>query len=174
MTHLKFNVAQLLREDIGARRDHEFAGETLQLDETLVLRDLGGSIRFMRSSTGVFAHVQAQGTVQLICVRSLEAFDYELALDVHDELHSVVDVMTGAPLQRPPEEDPFMLDELHMADIGEVLREYALLTLPPYPVSEAYRDHPVSYTVESERADATDEDEIDARLAILKHWNKNQ
>jgi uncharacterized protein len=174
MTQLKFNVAQLLRETIGARRDHTFEGETLPLDETLVLRDLGGSVRFIRSSTGVFAHVRAQGVVRLVCVRSLEEFDYQLVLDVHDELHSVVDVMTGAPMQRPPEEDPFFLDELHMADVGEVLREYALLTLPLNPVADAYRDQPVRYTVESEGADETDEDAIDARLAVLKQWNKDQ
>jgi uncharacterized protein len=174
MTQLKFNVAQLLRENIGARRDHTFQDELLPLDETLVVRNLGGTVRFIRSSTGVFAQIRAQGVVQLVCVRSLEEFDYELALDVHDELHSVVDVVSGAPVQRPPEEDPFFLDELHMADVGEVLREYALLTLPLNPVAEAYRDQPVRYTVESEGADTIDEEEVDARLEILKQWNKNQ
>jgi uncharacterized protein len=174
MTQIKFNVAQLLRENIGARRDHTFEDEALPLDETLVLRDLGGSVRFVRSSTGVFARVHAQGVVRLVCVRSLEEFDYELELDVYDELHSVVDVMTGAPMHRPPEEDPFFLDELHMADIGEVLREYALLTLPLNPVAEAYRDQPVHYSVESEGAETTDDEDIDDRLAILKQWNKNQ
>ncbi len=174
MTVLKFNVAQLLREVVGARRDYEFSEDMLPLDDTLVLRDITGNVRFTRTPTGVFAHICAQGNVQLECVRSLELFDYLVELDVVDEFHSQIDVFTGAALKKPPEEDPFLLDELHMADVGEVLREYTLLELPLNPVSEAYRDQPVSYTVESARDAESDEEEIDARLEALKEWMEHQ
>jgi uncharacterized protein len=88
-----------------------------------------------------------------------------------DEFHSVVDVFTGAGVPKPPEEDPFLLDELHMADVGEMIREYTLLELPINPVCEAYRDQPVSYTVQSVSTDEDDEDEmIDKRLEVLKRW----
>jgi uncharacterized protein len=171
MTTLKFNVAQLLRELVGARRDHEFTETTLPLDEALVLRDIVGKVRFTRTTTGVFVHIRARGVVRLICVRSLEEFDHEVNLDIVDEFHSVVDVFTGAGVPKPPEEDPFLLDELHMADVGEMIREYTLLELPINPVCEAYRDQPVSYTVQSVSTDEDDEDEmIDKRLEVLKRW----
>jgi uncharacterized protein len=51
-----------------------------------------------------------------------------------DEFHSRIDVTTGTPLPQPDEEDPFYLDELHMADVGEMLREYVLLELPMQPL----------------------------------------
>lgn len=175
MTLLKFNVAQLLREVVGARRDYEFTEARLPLDDTLVLRDIEGTVRFTRTTTGVFTHIQTRGKVSLVCVRSLEEFDYPVNLDITDEMHSVVDVMTGTPLQKPEEEDPFFLDELHMADVGEVIREYTLLSLPINPVSEAYRDQVVSYSVQTEDYDEGADDDVgDVRLQGLRAWFDRQ
>ncbi len=174
MTTIKFNVAQLLREDIGARRDYDFTEDRLLLDDTLVLRDVAGKVRFTRTATGVFIQIRAQGVVQLVCVRSLEAFDQPVHIDVSEEMHSVIDVITGAPVAKPSEEDPFLLDELHMADVGEIIREYTLLELPLYPVCSAYRDTPVRYSIQSE--DITEEvgEEIDQRFEVLKQWAERQ
>lgn len=176
MSTIKFNVAQLLREAIGTRRDYTFTEPTLPLDEMLVLRELAGQVRFTRTATGVYAQVQVKGVVQLTCVRSLEEFDYTLELEFSDQFHSVIDVITGVALPKPDEDDPFMLNELHMADVGEAIREYALLELPLNPVSPAYRDRPVSYTVQSEgidaeeAADAADQPaDLDA-IEALKAW----
>jgi len=174
MTDLKFNVAQLLREEIGARRELAFTEAELPLDEALKLRDISGTVRFTRTASGVWANVKAQGTVRLTCVRSLEEFDYPVTLDFSDQFHSVIDVYTGSALPKPTEEDPFLLDDTHMADIGEAIREYTLLELPLNPVSPAYRDRPVSYTVQSEgieneeaeQASGPDENPLDA----LKAW----
>lgn len=172
MTDLKFNVAQLLREEMGARRDYTFTEDALSLDEKLTLRAISGSVRFTRTATGVWVNVRARGTVRLTCVRSLEEFDHEVALEFADQFHSVIDVYSGSTLPKPAEEDPFFLDELHMADIGEALREYTLLELPLNPVSPAYRDKPVSYTVQSEGIEDDGEpgEEGDGTLDALKAW----
>jgi uncharacterized protein len=172
MTDLKFNVAQLLREEMGSRRDHSFTEAALPLDEHLTLRDISGSVRFTRTATGVWANVRARGTVRLICVRSLEEFDHQVSIEFADQFHSVIDVFTGGTLPTPVEEDPFFLTELHMADIGEALREYTLLELPLNPVSPAYRDQPVSYTVQSDGIEEDEEpgDEGEGTLDALKAW----
>jgi uncharacterized protein len=174
MTNLTFNVAQLLRESIGARRDYTFTEARLPLDDTLVLREIDGSVRFTRTATGIVAHVEVQGMVQLTCVRSLQEFDFRIDLAITDEMHSVVDVVTGHVLPRPTEEDPFYLTEHHMADIGEIIREYTLLELPINPVCDDYRDHPVSYSVESDvfEDESSEESGIDKRLEILKTWTQ--
>lgn len=183
MSTVKFNVAQLLREAIGTRRDYRFTEPTLPLDDTLTMRELEGQVRFTRTTTGVYAHVKVAGSVRLTCVRSLEEFDYRLELDFSDQFHSVIDVVTGVALPAPDEDDPFMLNELHLADIGEAIREYALLELPLNPVSPAYRDQPVSYSVQSEGIDDTadladgpiDADAIEALKAwAAQHNRKNQ
>jgi uncharacterized protein len=176
MSTVKFNVAQLLREVIGTRRDYTFTEPTLPLDETLLMRDLVGNVRFTRTASGVYANVQVTGLVQLTCVRSLDEFDYTLELEFADQFHSVIDVMTGMTLPTPAEEDPYLLNELHMADVGDAIREYALLELPLNPVSPAYRDQPVSYTVQSDGIDDDEQadqatDPVDADgLAALKAW----
>lgn len=176
MTHFKFNVAQLLREAVGGRRDYTFSAEQITLDETLVLRDITGDVRFTRTTTGVFAQIRAQGVVRMICVRSLEEFDQHIELDIGEEIHSVIDVITGAPVSKPLEDDCFFLNEHHLADIGEIIREYTLLQLPLNPVSEAYRDAPVRYTVQSEGVDeGTDTEEpVDERFGVLKFWLERQ
>lgn len=150
MTDLKFNLAQLLREEMGARRDYEFTEEALPLDEQLTLREIRGTVRFTRTANGVWANAKAQGVICLMCVRSLEEFDYPIEVAFADQFYAVVDIFTGGGLPQPIEDDPFLLNELHMADIGEALRAYTLLELPLNPVSPAYRDQPVSYTVQSE------------------------
>lgn len=175
-TNLTFNVAQLLREEIGSRRDYSFAERVLPLDESLTLRDIEGSVRFTRTASGVFAHIVARGVVRLVCVRSLEEFDQPVDLVVEDEFHSVVDVVSGGALPGPTEEDPFFLSDMHMADVGEVIREYTLIELPLRPVCEQYREQMVSYTVESgaddEETGQEDEMVIDKRLEILKTWSQ--
>lgn len=172
MTTIKFNVAQLLREPMGARRELSFTEPSLPLDETLTMRDISGSVRFTRTATGVWAEVKAHGTVRLTCVRSLEEFDQPVEVEFKDEFHSVIDVMSGASLPTPPEEDPFMLDELHLADVGEAIREYTLIALPLNPVSPAYRDQPMSYSVQSEGIDDEDQDGVEevGSLEALKAW----
>lgn len=173
MAQIKFNVAQLLREVIGSRRDYEFYEESLPLDESLTLRNVTGQVRFTRTATGVFALVHVIGLVRLVCVRSLDEFDQPVDLNFEDQFHSVIDVVTGITLPRPDEDDPYFISDNHMVDLGQAIREYTLLELPLNPVSEAYRDTPVRYTVESEDNDASDvEDEpVDERLQALKAWN---
>ncbi len=176
MTNIKFNVAQLLRESVGSRREYTFVEDRLPIDDALVLRDIEGTVRFTRTASGVFAHVFAHGLVHLVCVRSLEEFDQPVSVDFEDQFHSVIDVVTGIDLPKPLEDDPFLLDDTHKADIGEAIREYTLLALPLNPVSEAYRDHPVSYTVQSEGVDSEDSsgEYIDSRLEVLKSWTQRQ
>jgi uncharacterized protein len=172
MTDLKFNVAQLLRAEMGTRRDYTFTEGTLALDETLTLRDFKGSARFTRTATGVWAKVRVRGTVRLTCVRSLEEFDYPVSVEFADQFHSVIDVFTGGTLEQPIEDDPFFLTELHMADIGEALREYTLLELPLNPVSPAHRNQPVSYTVQSDGIEDDEEpaDQGETAIDALKAW----
>lgn len=168
MTGLIVNVAQLMREESGARRELELTADALPLDEGLVLRNIKARVRLTRTAPGIFVRAQVRSVVTLTCVRSLEPFDAALNLDFSEQLYAVVDAVTGAKFPPPSEDDPFMLDELHQADLGAAIRQYALIELPINPVAPAHRDKPISYTVESE---GVDEDvAVDDRLAALREW----
>jgi uncharacterized protein len=130
MTDLKFNVAQLLREDIGARRNYTFAEDALPLDDETTLQQLEGKLRFTRTITGVLVDVDAHGVVIVPCIRCLNPSQQQVDLHLRDEFHSKIEVTTGAPLPKPVDEDPFYIDDNHLLDVGELLREYALLALP--------------------------------------------
>ena len=137
MTDLKFNVAQLLREEVGARRNYTFAENALPLDDETILEQLDGKVRFTRTATGVLVDVDAHGVVTTPCIRCLTPSKQQVDLHFRDEFHSKIEVNTGAPLPKPDEEDPFFIDESHLVDLGEALREYALLELPMQPLCKA-------------------------------------
>jgi uncharacterized protein len=131
---LTFNVAQLLREDIGGRRNYEFAEPALELDGALVLRDVLGVVRLTRTASGVLADARVAGVVDLECIRCLAAVAESLSLVFRDEFHARVEVNTGVPLPPPDEDDPFFISENHMLDLGEAIREYALIAMPMRPL----------------------------------------
>jgi len=134
MTDLKFNVAQLLREEVGARREYEFSEEALPLDEDMTLRQIDGQVRFTRTASGVLGDVEASGTVEMPCMRCLNPSTQAISVQFRDEFHSKIEVNTGFPLPKPEEEDPFYITENHLVDLGEAIREYALLALPMQPL----------------------------------------
>src|SRR6186713_2737967 len=61
---------------------------------------------------------------------SLNPSQQPVDLHLRDEFHSKIEVTTGAPLPKPDDEDPFFIDDNHLLDVGELIREYALLELP--------------------------------------------
>lgn len=134
MHDLTFNVAQLLREETGARRNYVFAENELSLDAETALRDISGSVQFTRTASGVLANVKLRGIVELACIRCLTPSIQEVVIAFQDEFHSQVEVTTGFALPKPDEEDPFFIDETHKLDLGEAIREYALLNLPMRPL----------------------------------------
>lgn len=134
ITDLKFNVAQLLREEVGSRRNYEFAEDLLPLDDDMMLQQLRGTVRFTRTPSGVLGDVAARGTVEMECTRCLTQAAQPIEFRFQDEFHSKIEVNTGVALPRPDEEDPFFIDETHMVDLGEAIREYALLALPMQPL----------------------------------------
>ena len=131
---LKFNVSQLLRELIGATRSYAFTEDYLTLDEEQTLRSIEGRVKFTRSASGVIADLSAKGTVEMECIRCLKPAVQQIEIGFFDEFHSRVEVNTGIPLPRPDEEDPFYINENHMLDLGEAIREYALMEMPMQPL----------------------------------------
>ncbi|KAB8140428.1 DUF177 domain-containing protein [Chloroflexia bacterium SDU3-3] len=134
LTDLKFNVAQLLREDIGGRRSYTFQEEALLLDEETMLRKIVGEVRFTRTASGVLADADVRGVVETQCIRCLTAVQVPLELAFRDEFHSMVEVNTGSPLPKPAEDDPFFINENHLLDLGEAIREYGLIEMPMRPL----------------------------------------
>lgn len=133
MSEFRFSVSQLLQEPTGATRHHELDDRELVVDETLRMHPVQGRVRLTRTPKGVLADVQARGDVDLDCGRCLTEYAQPIAFEFSEEYFQTVNVTTGARLPEPDEEDAFLIDEAHKLDLGDALREYLLLNLPPAP-----------------------------------------
>lgn len=172
---LTFNVAQLLREEIGGRRQYTFSEQALPLDDTTLLCDVEGSARFTRTASGVLADVKATGRIETPCSRCLTPTMQTIAVRFRDEFHSRIEVTTGSALPEPPEEDPFYIDELHMVDLGEAIRGYALMEMPMQSLCKPDCKGlcPTCGADRNTSACACQNDETDERFAVLRALLRN-
>ena len=133
---MRFHVAQLLKEPVGATRDYEIAediGDVVD-HEISAVAPLTGRVRLIRTDRGIFLEARLETTVRLSCVRCLEEYLAPMPLIIREEFIPTVDVNTGAPLPRPRDEEWFTIDENHVLDLSEVVRQYVLTTLPMQPL----------------------------------------
>ena len=134
MSEYRFNVAQLLQEPTGATRHYKLDDEQLDLGDGRRVQPVKGAVRLTRTQNGVLADVDAGGQVQIECGRCLTETSQALEFPFSEEFYQTVAVNTGAVLPKPEEPDVFLIDETHKLDLGDAMREYALLSVPMLPV----------------------------------------
>lgn len=139
---MEFNVAQLLKQPIGATRDYEIDDEIEGLDPGLVpLSPLQGKVRLLRTHSGVLMRADLQLVLEVSCNRCLEPVEIPVEFHFEESFRPLTDVETGRFLM--PEEFKGQQEELtdsaliindhHILDASEVLRQNIWLALPMYP-----------------------------------------
>lgn len=130
---MQINVSQLLREPMGSTRDY-------QIDEAADISDDGedclvqGEARLMHTQRSILAECKLDTDVELTCSRCLSLFRYPVTLNFQEEYLQTVDVVSGAPLPPPEEAGAFTIDERHILDLTEAVRQYTLLAIPMKPL----------------------------------------
>jgi uncharacterized protein len=127
---MQINVAQLLKEGTGATR-------TYDLDEILTQVDgqecrVAGRVSLTRAARGILLKGSFSCQIQLTCGRCLAFFPHSAAFSVEEMFDPSIDILTGLP-QALPEEDAsssFTIDEHHILDTSEMIRQYCLLAIP--------------------------------------------
>jgi uncharacterized protein len=166
----QLNVASLLLEDIGARRDVSIELSHFPLDEDLAATDTTGEIRLTRIHSGILAQGQVSGTVELVCARCLREYEQAFQSSFAEEFHQTVDVRNGAGVtpartQQVPEGDDddiaFEINDAHELDMNELLRQWILLALPMRPDCGAECPGPPKMVQDSDAG-------IDSRFAELE------
>jgi len=133
----QFNVAQLLKQPSGARRVYDMDTSDLPPldDELKVVTPVRGRLRFMRVGAGILVTGKLATRVELECKRCLTLFQTSIRFEIEEEFKPSVDIHTGALLPQEPDQDPAtLIDERHILDLAEILRQDVLLSLPPSPV----------------------------------------
>ncbi len=130
---LAFNVAQLLKEGIGATRHYELSGELYDIDE----QNAGpvpveGHLDVVRIPRGLLAQGKAHLAMAATCRRCLATYEREVDLDIEEEYVATVDVVTGYRIELAEGEDEepeLLISDHHILDTREVLRQYAVATI---------------------------------------------
>ncbi len=143
---MQFNVAQLMKEPVGAKRHYEFGTPELMLSEALagdpadlLARDVRGQIHFTRLRGQLRAAGGVRARVELLCSRCLEPFVAQVEAPLEELFKQTMDVVSGTPLPPEPEPDAdemFAIDPNHVADLTEPARQALLVALPMRPLHQ--------------------------------------
>ena len=126
---MRYNVAQLLKEGIGASRRFAIDGSLGNLDENDPrLVPVHGELTLLRTERGVLVSGEASIPVNGECRRCLSPVVTEVRFALEEEYISSVDMETGAQLPITDEDDPeLVIDEHHVLDISEVVRQVVVM-----------------------------------------------
>jgi uncharacterized protein len=131
---MQINVAQLLKEPTGASRTVE-VDSTLALDQGDLSR-VQGRAELLRVSSGILVRGEFTTACHLVCSRCLKPFSQMLRFRTEEEFSPSIDIASGEAL--PLTEDPsgFRIDDHHVLDLTELIRQHTLLAAPMKPLCQ--------------------------------------
>lgn len=136
---MEFNVAQLLKEPTGARRQYPLDDDIQNLDPALSPQsNLTGTLQLLRIHSGILARGDFQVVLEVECSRCLEPVILPVRVQFEESFRPLTDVGTGRFL--PPNEfegqeddlsdEALLIDDQHILNISELLRQSIWLSLP--------------------------------------------
>lgn len=133
---MKFRVSQELRQPVGTEFRMDLQERSLYLDDDAVLSSVEGDVRLLRTDRGLLITVRASARLQGACSRCLAAVDSPIDLHFEEEFIPVIDPVSGAHIKPAEAEQSFVIDMDLMLDLGEALRQYALMSAPSKPLCQ--------------------------------------
>jgi uncharacterized protein len=131
---MQINVSQLLQEPIGATRE-------VQVDEPVAIEkgrahQVRGECQLLRTQRSILAKCRLNTDADLTCSRCLRTFRRPLTLKFEEEYLPTMNIITGAPLEIPEDSGSFTINQQHILDLQEAVRQYALLNTPMKPLCD--------------------------------------
>ena len=133
VNNLQYNVAQLFNESIGSVRDFEVESAGLDLDG-IHSGTIRGKVKLMRTNRSILVQAWLKSSVIIECSRCLKELLCPLTINLEEEYFPTIDVLSGRPVPPPDEPGVFTIDENHILDLTEAVRQYLLLALPMKPL----------------------------------------
>ncbi len=128
------NVAQLLKEPSGSRREYEL-DERISLFGDAEEQQVTGRATLLRTNKSIWVSAELTAIVDCECGRCLIPFSQPIAMGLEEEFFPILDPATGArekPLHKDGEY--LYIDEKHTLDLSETVREYASMVVPMKPL----------------------------------------
>jgi len=139
---MQFNVAGLLKEATGSVRRYELQEDISSLDPDLeMLGPLVGAVQLLRIHSGILVTASLSTAVRVTCNRCLEPIAMPVRFQVEESFRPLTEVHTGRYLSPDEfegstddlEDAALLIDEHHILDISEVVRQNIWLAMPMYP-----------------------------------------
>jgi len=111
-----FNVAQLLRQEVGASRHY-----ALEPDEPVH----AGQVELIRVPDGVLVRCEADVLLEAQCSRCLAAFAYRARIRFEEVYVQQVDLVHGQRMPEPDDPESFRIGMDNTIDIREAVRQYS-------------------------------------------------
>ena len=130
---LTFNVAQLLRDTIGAYRSVDAVAELGELAPELKEASdaqLSGPVRLMHTDAGILVQGRLHAQMETACARCLEPVAVPLEVPVEEVFTPTIDILTGKSLTPEEDDRALWIDEHHILDLSDVTRQAVLLAVP--------------------------------------------
>jgi uncharacterized protein len=132
---LVVNLAGLLGEPAGARRDIAVDGVWLELgDDLRQAAPLALEARIARTNRGVFVTGTVRTSLADTCGRCLVTLEIPLEATLEEEVLPTIELSSGARVDTSAEPEAFRLTDHHELDLEPLAREAVELAAPIAPV----------------------------------------
>ncbi|HEX7475335.1 MAG TPA: DUF177 domain-containing protein [Dehalococcoidales bacterium] len=130
---MEINVSQQLKSPIGTIREYEVSS-LIDILGIGVNTQVEGAVKLTRTHRGILVQGTLRGNIPVECSRCLRVFDHPLVVNIEEEFFPVIDVNSGAAVETPDEPGSFTIDDHHILDLSEAIRQNALLAIPLKPL----------------------------------------
>jgi uncharacterized protein len=132
---MEINVSQQLKAPIGNVREYDVSDSSDFLGIGVNTK-VESTVKLTRTNRGILVQGTVFARIPVECSRCLKVFDYPLTIKIEEEFFPEIDVNSGAPLEIPDDPGSFIIDEHHILDLSEAIRQNALLAIPMKPLCQ--------------------------------------
>jgi uncharacterized protein len=128
---MQTNVAQLLKAPVGSIR-------TLTVNDILednsTQYSVQGELTLIRTNNSILVQGTLTTEASITCSRCLKSYTCRITLKIEEEYFPTIDIITGVKLPKPEEPGTFSIDEHHILDLTEAIRQYIITAIPMKPL----------------------------------------
>ena len=119
----------MLKSGLGTTRTYP-VNDAVDITGEVNLSLVKGEVKLTRTDRGILVTGILRTDVEVPCSRCLTQFNLPLTLDIEEEYFPTIDINSGIAVDVPNEPGCFTVDEHHILDLTEAVRQYALTAIP--------------------------------------------
>lgn len=125
---MQINVAQLLKEPVGSSRAYKL-DENIGVDN---INSVRGRVNLTRTKSGILVTCEMTASMTGLCSRCLTPIAFQTSYEFEEEFFPSTNLPPDMNLLADP--DSLVIDDKHILDLAEVIRQYAVLAMPTKPL----------------------------------------